>query len=83
MNNSQKFLVHGLARKDKVVKKGREKLTGVIVALDFEALHQRVCQGSESPESEFSDYELWSPSGANQPSCLMGHKVTHYSSSLI
>ncbi len=38
-------------------------------------LHQRVCQGVDKAGEDGSDYELWSPSGSESTSCLMGHKV--------
>ena len=40
---------------------GKKSLTGVIVALDFTTLHQRICQGVDRPGTDDSDYELWSP----------------------
>ena len=54
-----------------------EKITGVLVAVDFSTLHQRICQGVDLQGNEESDYELWSPSGLNQEACLMGHKTIY------
>jgi len=42
-NNSQKFLVYG---KGEEIKNNKKVVTGVIVALDFTTLHQRICQGN-------------------------------------
>ncbi len=62
-NNSQKFMVYGVREERSVLKNRRmvKTVTGVVVALDFTTLHQRICQGVDMPGTDDSDYELWSP----------------------
>lgn len=52
----QRFLIFGKRKSDK-----KNKMVGVVVALDFSKLHQRVCSGHWSPGSKDSDYEYWIP----------------------
>ena len=35
------------------------------------------CSGADTPDSELSDYETWSPNGQISPNCLLGKKVTY------
>ncbi len=51
--------------------------TGVLVHLDFAALHTRVCQGYDSPDTAASDYEYFSPSDGRLNKCLMGHTIKY------
>ena len=51
---------------------------GVTVALDFSSLHEPQCQGVEYPDSDKSDYELWTPNDGRAGSkCLMGRTVSY------
>ena len=50
---------------------------GVVVGFDFTSLHERVCKGADSPNTESSDFEYWSPNGFITPSCLLGRKVSY------
>lgn len=49
---------------------------GVVVGLDFSSLHQRVCKGVDSPNTEESDFEYWTPNGNISPSCLLGNNAS-------
>jgi hypothetical protein len=72
-NKAEKFMVYG--RSTTKTKGGIAK--GVVVALDFFAVHQRWCQYPDKPNNENSDYELWTPNGKISPKCLMGHTTTY------
>ena len=50
---------------------------GVVVGFDFSTLHTRICKGVESPNTEESDFEYWSPNGFVSPNCLLGRKVSY------
>lgn len=52
----QRFLIFGRRKSDK-----KNKMVGVVIALDFSQLHQRVCSGHWAPGSQSSDYEYWYP----------------------
>lgn len=54
-----------------------ESGNGVVVGFDFSTLHTRVCKGVESPNTEESDFEYWSPNGFVSPNCLLGRKVSY------
>lgn len=49
----------------------------VVGAIDFSSLHQRNCQGYDTPDAYDSDYELWSPNDENNQKCLMGKRMTY------
>ena len=76
-NSSQKFIVNGI--KMDILSSSLEKTdfsnNGVIIYIDFSTLHQRLCEGVETPGEVESDYEFWSPSGSGDDKCLMGHRV--------
>jgi hypothetical protein len=68
---SQNFVVYGEANK-KGVKKG------VILGLDFSSLHEPQCRNPDSPNTDDSDYETWSPNdGRAGHECLLGKKVVY------
>jgi len=53
----------------------------VMITLDFSGLHEPKCQGIDSPGTEKSDFELWSPHddgrhGSNDK-CFLGQQVTY------
>ena len=50
---------------------------GVVIGLDFSSLHQRVCKGVDSPNTEESDFEYWTPNGLVSSTCLLGSKITY------
>lgn len=66
-NTGTSFVVYGEANDG----------TGVVVGIDFSSLHERVCKGADSPNSEESDFEYWTPNGYISPSCLLGRKVSY------
>jgi hypothetical protein len=64
---SQSFLVYGWEGK-----------AGVLIYLDFSALHQRVCVGVDAPGTEASDYEEWTHSDERmEGKCYLGHKISY------
>jgi len=68
-STSQHFVIYG-----KSTKKGQAK--GVVIGLDFTALHEPQCRNPETPDSPDSDYEKWSPhDGRHGSECLMGRKT--------
>lgn len=44
--------------------------------MNFENLHSN-CVGHDTPNTDDSDYELWSPNGKVTPDCLLGRKTTY------
>lgn len=48
---------------------------GVLIGLDFASLHKRTCKGIESPGTEESDFEFWTPNGVGSPNCLLGNPL--------
>eukprot|EP00004_Rigifila_ramosa_P027818 TRINITY_DN9197_c0_g1_i1.p1 TRINITY_DN9197_c0_g1~~TRINITY_DN9197_c0_g1_i1.p1 ORF type:complete len:806 (-),score=145.71 TRINITY_DN9197_c0_g1_i1:13-2169(-) len=68
---SQRFVLYGSGV-------GSESLSGYLVHLNFEGLHERKCQGADAAGSPDSDFELWSPSdGSGTSECLLG-RITSY-----
>jgi hypothetical protein len=53
----------------------------VMVSLDFANLHEPTCKGLDSPGSEHSDYELWTPHdgrhGGGDDKCFNGQQITY------
>lgn len=71
-STSTRFLIYGTRESSAG---GR---IGVLFHVDFSELHQRPCTGVEIPDTDESDYELWSPSaGPNQEGCLLGHELQY------
>lgn len=70
-STSQHFIVYG----DTQTRKGEKK--GVVIGLDFTGLHEPQCRNPDSPDTEYSDYEKWTPSDAKGNECLLGRKVTY------
>jgi len=67
---SQKFVVTGRTTMGK----------GHIAHLDFAAMHQRQCQGEDSPGHGGSDFEIWSPrdpAGGSESSCVLGRTIQY------
>jgi hypothetical protein len=64
-NMEQKFVVYGQSK----------NMSGVIVALDFAPLHQRVCSGIWDPTMPESDYEFWIPRNYENGKCVFGRKM--------
>jgi hypothetical protein len=57
---------------------GSTKSKGVVVSLDFSSLLEPQCRNPNSPGTDASDYELWSPNdGRSGSRCLMGRHVTY------
>lgn len=59
----------------------KDKGQDVMITLDFSGLHEPRCKGVESPGTEKSDFELWSPHddgrhGSNNK-CFLGQQVTY------
>jgi len=59
----------------------QERADDVMITLDFSGLHEPVCKGVDSPGTEKSDFELWSPHddgrhGSNDK-CFLGQQVTY------
>ena len=65
----QKFIAYG----ERMAKNGTSQ--GVVVAIDFSSLHQRVCQGAWDPRDPNSDYEFWTPKNFQGDSCRFGKSV--------
>ena len=52
--------------------------TGLIVAMDFNDLHEANCKGSSAPDTQESDYEYWTPNdGRHGNQCFLGRKVSY------
>ena len=66
-NTGQHFVLYG----EKLSEFGYQKIA-MIVGIDFTSLHQRVCQGDDTPDTDASDYETWSPNGSTTANCLLG-----------
>jgi len=65
--NSHQFLVYGFREEG-----------GVVIYVDFEALHERECVGHDRPDASDSDYERWTPSDRRlNGKCLLGRTVTY------
>ena len=70
---AQQFLVYGTEKE-----KESGKHVGVVYFVDFEGLHTRQCVGIDQPDTEDSDYELWSPwDGRYGGKCLLGHMIQY------
>lgn len=55
-----------------------EGKNGVIIAMDFNDLHEARCQGASTPDTKGSDYEYWSPNdGRHGSDCFLGRKVNY------
>ena len=68
-STSQNFIVYGETQS----KKGKTK--GFTVGLDFSSLHKPECRNPDTPDTDSSDYETWSPSdGWLGHHCLLGIK---------
>jgi hypothetical protein len=68
---SQNFIVYGVSNK-----KGKEK--GIVVGIDFSTLHEPQCRNPDSPNTENSDYETWTPNdGRAGKECLLGKKIVY------
>jgi Na+-transporting methylmalonyl-CoA/oxaloacetate decarboxylase gamma subunit len=71
-STSQHFIVYG----ESATKKGEKK--GVVIGLDFSSLHEPQCRNPDSPDTNESDYEKWTPNdGRGGKECLLGRKVTY------
>ena len=66
-NTGSSFIVYG----------NSEMGSGVVVGLDFSSLHKGLCKGVDSPNTEESDFEYWTPNGFVSPTCLLGRKVSY------
>jgi hypothetical protein len=70
-STSQNFVVYGEA-----TRKGEKK--GFIIGIDFSSLHEPQCRNPDSPDTDSSDYETWTPNdGRLGQECLMGKKTTY------
>jgi len=49
----------------------------VLISINFDDLHSRVCSGANSPDTETSDYETWEPSDSRGDLCLLGRKTSY------
>jgi hypothetical protein len=72
-NKAEKFIIYGRS----VGKSSKSTSKGVVIAIDFMNVHQRWCERPDKPDTDGSDYELWTPNGRISPQCLMGHKTTY------
>lgn len=52
---------------------------GYIITLDFTGIHEPACQGVNSPDTESSDYETWTPYDGRHGNekCFLGKKITY------
>ena len=71
------FILYGRRR----IGEGSRTINGVLINIDFSGLHERTCQGWDSPNdpdngiiNPNSDYEVWSPSDMRNDACLLGHR---------
>lgn len=71
-NTAEKFIIYGTTSAE-----DGKKTKGIVIALDFSTLHERECQHPETPGTQISDYETWSPNGHISEHCLMGHQTTY------
>ena len=70
-STSQHFVVYGLTTKNGVKK-------GVLIGLDFTGLHEPQCRNPDSPDTQGSDYEKWTPNdGRAGHDCLLGRKIIY------
>jgi len=69
LSSSQHFVVYAESHK-----KGDKK--GVVVGINFSSLHEPQCRNPDSPNSESSDYETWTP-GRSGHECVLGKKITY------
>lgn len=79
-STSQQFIVYGMNAHEKgEEEESDEKPKAAIVYIDFAKLHEPQCKGADAPDTDKSDYELWSPydgrHGDNK--CYLGQQVSY------
>jgi hypothetical protein len=86
---SQQFVIYGAYDNSTEEESGDgeydvEKKFGeaLMITLDFAQLHEKKCQGHQSPGLDTSDFELWSPHDDERhhlsaDGCLLGKKTTY------
>jgi hypothetical protein len=85
-STSQQFVIYGsydnsTEETESAYDPQRKLGQDVMITLDFSGLHEPVCKGVDSPGTENSDFELWSPHddgrhGSNNK-CFLGQQVTY------
>jgi hypothetical protein len=68
----QHFVIYG----ETLFKNGEKK--GILVGIDFNSLSLPLCRNSEQPNTQNSDYEIWTPNdGRSAHECLMGTRTIY------
>ena len=69
-STSQRFVIYGHTQNKKGVKQG------VVIGIDFSSLHEPMCRSPTEPNTQYSDYETWTPNdGRLGHNCLLGKKT--------
>jgi len=52
---------------------------GLVITLDFAGLHEPICKGADSPGTESSDYEEWTPFDGRHgdQKCFLGQRIVY------
>ena len=71
-STSQHFIVIGEGQ----AKKGETR--GFIIGVDFSKINEQQCRNPETPDTDNSDYETWTPNDGRQGhNCLLGSKTMY------
>ena len=70
---SQKFIIYG------VTEELNGGFLGRLIHVDFGELHINPCQGHDTPDSETSDYEVWTlkSNAADTERCVLGKQISY------